>query len=267
MTLKAAQQCHLLDSGQSLVSSEDTRASQTPSVDLDVVVTDITGSEGDYTLNSHGFQLCEHTSQEKEFVDDKRIIEVYYPEIEQLLYEVTGASRILLFDHTIRRPNPTAASSDDERRPVKRAHIDQSEQGPINQVMRHLGEDAPRLLQSRFQIINVWRPIKTIYRDPLAVSDSHSVPDEDILPVKLVYSDWVGEPCTILPNTKHRWYYKFAQTPQMVMMIKRYDWKKDGRARRVPHAAFTDPEMAGRGPRESIEVRALVSHEDDTIQF
>lgn len=168
-----------------------------------------------------------------------------------------------MFDHTIRRPNPTAASSDDERRPVKRAHIDQSEWAARQQVTRHLGEDADRLLESRFQIINVWRPIKTIHKDPLAVCDSHSVPDEDILPVKLIHPGWVGEPCTILPNKNHRWYYKNEQTPEQVMLIKCYDWKTDGRARRVPHAAFTDPEMIDRDPRHSIEVRVLVFHEDD----
>lgn len=146
---------------------------------------------------------------------------------------------------------------------MKRAHIDQSEWAARNQVTRHLGSDAPRLLESRFQIINVWRPIKTIYKDPLAVCDSHSVPETDILPVKLIHPGWVGEPCTILPNRNHRWYYKNRQTPDQVMLFKCYDWKTDGRARRVPHAAFTDPDTVEQEPRHSIEVRVLVFHEDD----
>ncbi|KAL0938282.1 uncharacterized protein CTRU02_204892 [Colletotrichum truncatum] len=237
-----------------------------PSVDLETIITDISGNEDKYTLDSHGFQLCHHVSKEKEFTDDQRIKELYYPEVERLLYEVTGASRLFVFDHTIRRPNPTAAHSDEERRPVKRAHIDQSEWAAMNQVTRHLGSDAQQLLQSRFQVINVWRPIKTIYKDPLAVCDSHSVPDEDILPIKLIYPDWVGEPCTILPNKNHRWYFKNQQTPEEVMLIKCYDWKMDGRARRVPHAAFTDPDMVDREPRQSIEVRVLVFHEDDATR-
>lgn len=87
------------------------------------------------------------------------------------------------------------------------------------------------------------------------------------MPVKLIYPDWVGEPCTILPNEDHRWYYKFEQTPDMVMLIKCHDSKADGRARRVPHSAFTDQDMVDREPRESIEVRALVFHEDDLDDF
>ncbi|TDZ68232.1 2-oxoglutarate-dependent dioxygenase gloE [Colletotrichum trifolii] len=224
-----------------------------PSIDIETVITDITTNEDTYTLDSHGFQLFYHTSQEKDFVDDQRIRQIYYPEVEQLLMTTTGATRVFIFDHTIRRPNPTAKSSDDERRPVKRAHIDQSERASMNQVKRHLGAEAPRLLQSRFQVINVWRPIKTIYKDPLAVCDSHSVDDADILPIKLIYPDWVGEPCTILPSKNHRWYFKRNQTPNEVMMIKCYEWKLDGRARRVPHAAFTDPKTIDHEPRHSIE--------------
>ncbi|KAH8635729.1 hypothetical protein IG631_11130 [Alternaria alternata] len=37
------------------------------------------------------------------------------------------------------------------------------------------------------------------------------------------------------------------------MIFKCYEWKKDGRARRVPHSAFVDKEMAHKEPRQSIE--------------
>lgn len=59
-----------------------------PSIDLDTLVTDITGSEDQYTLDSHGFQLCDHVSRVKEFDNDDRIKEEYYPEVEQLVREV-----------------------------------------------------------------------------------------------------------------------------------------------------------------------------------
>ncbi|OBR03160.1 Catalyzes late reaction in the cephamycin biosynthetic pathway [Colletotrichum higginsianum IMI 349063] len=234
-----------------------------PSIDLNTTITDITGSEHKYTLDSHGFQLCSHVSQEKTFDSEERIKQVYYTEVQQLVLKMTGASRLHIFDHTIRRPNPVASHSDEERRPVRQAHIDQSEWASRNQVIRHMGQDATRLLQSRFQIINVWRPIKTIRKDPLAVCDSQSVPDRDILPIKLIYPDWVGEPCTMLPNNDHCWYYKHNQTPEEVMLFKCYESKTDGRARRVPHAAFTDPETVDEEPRQSIEVRVLVFYEDD----
>lgn len=59
-----------------------------PSIDLETVVTDITGSEDQYTLDSHGFQLWDHVSREKIFDNDDRIKEEYYPEVEDLVREV-----------------------------------------------------------------------------------------------------------------------------------------------------------------------------------
>lgn len=123
--------------------------------------------------------------------------------------------------------------------------------------------DADRLLTGRYQIINVWRPIKTIRKDPLGVADASSVPDADLLPVQLIYPDRVGETFTVRPNEAHRWHYLREQTPAEVLLIKCFDSKTDGRARRAPHSAFVDEGAEGEAPRESIEVRALVFHPDN----
>ena len=97
----------------------------------------------------------------------------------------------------------------------------------------------------------------------LGVADATSVPDSDLVPVQLVYPDRVGETYTVRPNPDHRWHYLSEQTPREVLLIKCFDSKVDGRARRVPHSAFVDEANAGESPRESIEVRALVFHPDD----
>jgi hypothetical protein len=64
----------------------------------------------------------------------------------------------------------------------------------------------------------------------------------------------------------HRWYYKSELSPEEVILIKCFDSKKDGRARRVPHTAFHVPGTEDAEGRESIEVRALVFNEDDTLE-
>jgi len=56
-----------------------------PTVSVDVDVTDISGHESQYTLDSHGFQIVQHESREKRFLDDDEIKSTYYPETEQLL--------------------------------------------------------------------------------------------------------------------------------------------------------------------------------------
>lgn len=159
-------------------------------------------------------------------------------------------------------------------------HIDQSYTASIGRVAHHLPDEAEALLQKRFQIINVlpptetpplagiendtnsdkvWRPIKTILKDPLAVADAHSVPESDLVGVGLIYPDRRGETFTVRPNEGHRWYFKYAQRPDEVTLIKCFDTVDEpGVARRVPHTAFVDESEEDKESRESIEVRALV---------
>ena len=56
-----------------------------PYVEQNVVIHDVSGDESKYTLDSHGFQIYNHESREKDFVDDEKIKAEYYPETEQLL--------------------------------------------------------------------------------------------------------------------------------------------------------------------------------------
>jgi hypothetical protein len=56
-----------------------------PTVPLQATVRDIRGSEDKYTLDTTGFQIVKHSSEEKDFADDEHIKSVYYPEIEDIL--------------------------------------------------------------------------------------------------------------------------------------------------------------------------------------
>jgi len=89
------------------------------------------------------------------------------------------------------------------------------------------------------------------------------VPDSDLVGVPLVYPDRVGETYAVKANEAHRWYFKYAMGTEEVVLIKCFDSKVDGRARRVPHTAFVDGAEEAGEARESIEIRALVFHEDD----
>ncbi|KAJ5824539.1 hypothetical protein N7447_006879 [Penicillium robsamsonii] len=234
-----------------------------PVYPLAATIHDISGHELDYKLDSHGFQLYYHESQEKDFLDDEKIKTAYYAETEQLLKDATGASRIFIFDHTVRRSQTDKSIGAQLRGPVQRVHVDQSYSASKSRVPFHLPDEAPELLKGRYQIINVWRPIKTILKDPLAVADAHSVPDSDLVPLGLIYPDREGETYSVKPDPNIKWYYRYGQTPDLVTLIKCFDSKLDGRARRVPHTAFVNPETEHEAGRESIEVRALVFHPDD----
>src|SRR5260370_14735698 len=58
---------------------------------------------GRLSLDGEGLALVEHHSAVKDFYDEDELRRVYYPEAERLVAEVTGAERVLVFDHTIRR--------------------------------------------------------------------------------------------------------------------------------------------------------------------
>jgi hypothetical protein len=173
-----------------------------------VVVHDVRGNEANFSLDKNGFQFHKHVAQEKDFLDDAQIKHVYYKETEQLLKDVTGASRIFIFDHTIRRQPPNAASGRSQdsaaRGPVQRVHIDQSYKAALSRVPYHLPDDADQLLQGRVQIINVWRPIKTVRRDPLAVAEANSVDDESLVVTELIYPARRGETYAVKHDPNHQ---------------------------------------------------------------
>ncbi|KAI1508873.1 GAG-pre-integrase domain containing protein [Pyrenophora tritici-repentis] len=231
-----------------------------------ITVHDVRGQEDQFTLDVNGFQFHKHTSQEKDFVDEEMIKSRYYPETEQLLKDVTGASRVHVFNHAIRRQR---LSDDPDARtlsgPVNRIHIDQSYEAALSRVPFHLPEDADKLLKSRVQIINVWRPIKTVRRDPLAVAEANSVNDDSLVVAEIIYPDRNGETYAVKYDPKHKWFYKSELSPDEVLLFKCFDSKLDGRARRVPHTAFAVPGTEDKESRESIEIRALVFHEDQTF--
>jgi hypothetical protein len=70
-------------------------------------------------------------------------------------------------------------------------HIDQTPEAGAARVLKHAGEDdGRRLLESRCQIINVWRPLRGPVRDaPLGLCDRRSVADEDLVVGRLLYKD------------------------------------------------------------------------------
>jgi len=229
-------------------------------------ISNLRGKEDTVSLDKEGFQYVKHVSKEKDFTDDEKIQE-YYEESVELIKNVTGASRAVVFDHTIRRqpstPTPNTPSS---RQPVLQVHVDQTPESARNRVIRHLPEaDVPALLSKRFQIINLWRPIGYAAIDrPLALCDYSTIdPQTDLVPSTLRYPDREGEIFQVKFNNKHAWKYVKGMTPEEVVLIKCFDSVQDGSiASLTPHTAFIDPTTPPGAPlRQSIELRLLVFYD------
>jgi hypothetical protein len=218
----------------------------------------------DISLDAQGFDLVDHRTAVRDFYNEQEVRSIYYPEAEHLLKQVTGADRVLIFDHTVRRRIPGSADrrADAPRQPVPRVHVDHTARSGPQRVRDLLPNEAERLLGGRVQIINIWRPIRgPLWDAPLAVCDARSVRQEQLVASDLVYANRIGETYSVIFDPEHRWYYAPQMRADEALLLKCYDSLTDGRARFAPHSAFTDPTTPPDAPpRESIEIRALVFH-------
>jgi len=218
---------------------------------------------GRLSLDEHGFVFVEHRTRVTDFFDPDQLKAVYYPEVERLIREVSGASRVVLFDHTLRSGDEGEREARLVREPVLSAHNDYTEWSGPQRVRDILPDEAERLLSGRFAIIQVWRAInQPIQSNPLAIADAKSVAFEDLMLAERRYPGRVGQTYRLMYNPNHRWYYFPRMRRDEALVFKVYDSAKDGRARFTPHTSFDDPQSPpGAPPRQSIEARALAFFE------
>ncbi|HEY9239572.1 MAG TPA: CmcJ/NvfI family oxidoreductase [Burkholderiaceae bacterium] len=220
---------------------------------------------GEFSLDGSGFAYRGHRSVVRDFSDDAAIRSAYYAESEQLLRDLTGAKKVVVFDHTLRDSALGSRASSALREPVRRVHNDQTFVSGPRRVRDHLPPDeAEARLAHRFAIINLWRPLATVEQWPLALCDARTIAPGDLVPSDLVYRDKVGETYGFLHNPGHRWYWFPRLRPDEVLLLKIYDSREDGTARLTAHTAFEQPgQSPDAAPRRSIELRALVFWPDD----
>jgi len=211
------------------------------------------------SLDEQGFVLVEHKTKVKDFFDAKQLEQVYYPEIEQLIKQHSGGTRVVIFDHTPRSGDESEREARLSREPVLSAHNDYTEWSGPNRVREFLPDEAEKLLARRFAIIQVWRAINLpIQSNPLAVADAKSVAVEDLIVAERRYPHRVGQTYRLKYNPNHRWFYFPEMRRDEALVFKVFDSEKDGRARFTPHTSFDDPASPPNAPRrQSIEVRAF----------
>jgi hypothetical protein len=217
-------------------------------------------AQRELSLDGSGFVLVEHKTRVKDFFDAGELKAVYYPEVERLIKDLSGASRVVLFDHTLRSGDEAEREARLVREPVLSAHNDYTEWSGPQRVRDILPHEAEELLQRRFAIIQVWRAIdRPIEANPLAVADARSVAFEDLLVAERRYPNRVGQTYRLQYSPNHRWYYFPRMRRDEALVFKVFDSAKDGRARFTPHTSFADPASPpDAAPRQSIEARALV---------
>ena len=215
------------------------------------------------SLDGAGFELRPHDTAVSSFYDDEEVRTIYYPEVEQLVKAATGASRVVIFDHTVRIEDAAQRDERAVRAPVRVVHNDYTVRSGRQRVRDLLeADDAETFLQHRFAVVNVWRSIGApVETTPLAIADAQSIAPADFIATDLVYPDRTGEIYQVAYSPNHRWFYFPKMRRDEALLLKCYDSATDGRARFTAHTAFDDPTAPDDAPpRESIEVRTLISY-------
>jgi hypothetical protein len=196
----------------------------------------------------------------RDFWDEAQTLALGHPETAELVKAVTGAARVVVFDHTLRRRldgvadrTPGAA-----RQPAGRTHVDQTIASGPQRVRDVMGDQAEALLRRRAAILNVWRPIKHVARDwPLAFADARTVTPDDLIAQDLIFPHRRGEIYGLAYNPAQHWLSIPDLAPDEAILIKCWD-SDPAVARFTPHTGFEDPTTPpGTPPRESIEFRTI----------
>lgn len=135
-------------------------------------------------------------------------------------------------------------------------------------MRRNSGEFEDIIKSGRWQAINLWRPLKTIKRDPLALLDTRSAKLVDIFQNtherdggQVVETSWLASGLKSSDSdgeSTHKWYYMHEQQLDEVVAFKMFDGRPGATSNGTPHTAVNIPGSENEPPRNSIEMRVLV---------
>src|SRR6266508_516039 len=212
-----------------------------------------------FALDRDGFRFVRHDTKVKDFFDEDEIRRVYYPEMEALVKAESGASRVVVFDHTLRTADDEERETRKIREVVRRVHNDYTEWSGPQRVRDLLPQEADELLRRRFAIVQVWRPIRhPVESFPLAICDSRSISPEDFVVSERRYPTRVGQTYAITYNPEHRWYWLPRMRRDEALVFKVYDSSKDGRARWSALTAQCAAAREHRDPHAGVFLRRAI---------
>jgi len=115
----------------------------------------------DLSLDKQGFELTHQETAVQDFYEQEEVKRIYYPEVERLLKEATGAEKVVIFDHQVRNLPLAQRGEKNAREYGKAVHNDYTAKSGPRRVRDHLpAAEADQRLKNRFAEINVWRPIR-----------------------------------------------------------------------------------------------------------
>ncbi|CAH7669764.1 hypothetical protein PPACK8108_LOCUS4405 [Phakopsora pachyrhizi] len=250
----------------------------TESIDLrSITIHDLRGSSEQPDLFEDGFEyLFDKVEGLEHCKDDEEYANLLRPAAEKLVKEKIGAASTVALGFRRRYKIKKSPTIQDQSAPVPRVHSDWSPEG-AEKILKDIADSKLQLPKtenlenfkklynepgSRLLILNVWRPLKKVYRDPLAVCNWKSAqPESNALKVDFFSPTRRG--CLQWSYLKeHQWFYYSEQTPETPLIFLQYD-SKGNHHYTVPHTSFSDPKYPNNlPPRESFEIRVAAIIKD-----
>lgn len=239
---------------------------QFPTVAHAVQIENGRGDLGAFSLDRQGFVLRHDPgSVIPDFYDDRMVESRYYEKVAELIERETGASDVIVFDHTYRSSRELGPGESDANQPVVNAHSDYTNESGPGRARDVAGDLHARAIdEQRYWIVNVWRPINgTVEQKPLALCDSRSMHADDFVAAKIRFpTGRTGGVMAIRHRDEHRWVYFPKMSVEEVLIFKSFDPRASGANRFGVHCAVDEPGMTGAERiRESIEIRAIAIFE------
>ena len=219
---------------------------------------------GGFNIDTHGFVFADHVTQVQDFTNEAQRKNVYDAEVQALIKQQSGASDVLVFDHTLRVSDETMQKAMDARPAVKGVHNDYTEASAPRRLREIMGDaEAERRFKKRWAIIQIWRPIRgDVMMDPLGICDGRSIPRQGFIRVERRYKDRTGEVYHIAHNPAHEWFWFPRMTRNEALVFKVFDSDEHMPSRFTAHSAFDDPATPANAPsRESMETRCFAFFE------
>ncbi|KAI4908870.1 hypothetical protein J4E90_008607 [Alternaria incomplexa] len=189
-----------------------------------VDVQDCRSCRDDFTLDDHAFTFVDDAAgaapellQAIRDINVDKIEKEYYPAVEALVKRKTGADKVIIFNHSIRKRDPAEGffGSPGKQQPGRTAP--------------HRNNAVSSQLIS-FPLYSVWRPINGPVQDwPLATMDGKSLREENLHATDLWKNRWeeLGSTYNISHGEGQKWYYLGEQRTDEALLIKIYDSKAD----------------------------------------
>ncbi|KZM25783.1 uncharacterized protein EKO05_0002577 [Ascochyta rabiei] len=239
-----------------------------------MTIRDLRSTIQDHNLETNGFKFLRLTPRQRvdSLSTEETIRREYYPELEHLAKSLTGASTAFVFNHVVRAHSSPSDKGilDSHGRwqdiPAGHPHVDYCGDPDFLQGTEHelnLPSHVASLYatSSRYAYLGAWRPLKIVFRDPLAVCDATTVPSSDYQLRLREFRSGIKSGNYVMSHAReeqqHQWYYMSAMKPDEMLIFKGFDTEQSKPGWRCPHTAFRLPGSDQEPPRESIEARIV----------